>query len=57
MFDDQDGREWGNVSSGTGLPGLSRTKGCCVLCDVHAFISKMVHFEHVMSHVEVSVQG
>ena len=21
MFDDQDGREWGNVSSGTGLPG------------------------------------
>jgi len=27
------------------------------LCDVHAFISKMVHFEHVMSHVEVSVQG
>jgi len=29
----------------------------CVLCDVHAFISKMVHFEHVMSHVEVSVQG
>ena len=27
MFDDQDGCEWVSVSSGTGLPGLSRTKG------------------------------
>ena len=25
--DDLDGCEWVNVSSGTGLPGLSRTKG------------------------------
>jgi len=27
MSDDQDGCEWMNVSSGTGLPGQSRTKG------------------------------
>ena len=27
MSDDQDGCEWVSVSSGTGLPGLSRTKG------------------------------
>jgi len=26
MFDDQDGCDWANVSSGTGSPGLSRTK-------------------------------
>jgi len=26
IFDDQDGYEWVNVSSGTGSPGLSRTK-------------------------------
>jgi len=25
MSDDQDGCEWVNVSSGTGIPGLSRT--------------------------------
>ena len=28
MIDDQDRCEWVNVSSGTGLPGQSRTKGC-----------------------------
>jgi len=27
MSDDQDGCEWMSVSSGTSLPGLSRTKG------------------------------
>ena len=27
MSDDQDGCEWVSVSSGTGLPGLSRIKG------------------------------
>jgi len=27
MIDDQDRCEWENVSSGTGSPGLSRTKG------------------------------
>ena len=27
MSDDQDGCEWVSVSSGTSLPGLSRTKG------------------------------
>ena len=27
MVDDQDRCEWVNVSSGTGSPGLSRTKG------------------------------
>jgi len=26
IFDDHDGYEWVNVSSGTGSPGLSRTK-------------------------------
>jgi len=26
IFDDHDGCEWVNVSSGTGSPGLSRTK-------------------------------
>ena len=30
--DDQDGCEWVNVSSGTGLPGQSRTKGRTRLC-------------------------
>jgi len=28
MIDDQDRYEWVNVSSGTGSPGLSWTKGC-----------------------------
>ena len=35
MSDDQDGCEWVSVSSGTGLPGLSRTKGrytCVRVC-------------------------
>jgi len=38
MSDDQDGCEWVSVSSGTGLPSLSRTKGrkngcVCVVWD------------------------
>jgi len=32
MSGDQDGCEWVNVSSGTGLPGLSRTKAIKRLC-------------------------
>jgi len=32
MFDDQVGHEWVSVSSGTGLPGLSRTKAVKRLC-------------------------
>ena len=32
MSDDQDGCEWVSVSSGTGLPGLSRTKAVKRLC-------------------------
>ena len=32
MSEDQDGCEWVSVSSGTGLPGLSRTKGITVVC-------------------------
>jgi len=28
MIDDQDRCKWVNVSSGTGSPGLSRTKSC-----------------------------
>ena len=32
MSDDQDGCEWVNVSSGTGLPRLSRTKGNGCVC-------------------------
>ena len=32
MSDDQDGCEWENVSSGIGLPGLSRTKADKQLC-------------------------
>jgi len=31
MFDDYDGCEWVNVSSGTGPPGWSRTKGCLMV--------------------------
>jgi len=27
MIDDHDGCEWVNIPSGTGTPGLSRTKG------------------------------
>jgi len=38
MSDDQDGCEWVNVSSGTGLPGLSRTKGRCVCVCVRACV-------------------
>jgi len=39
MIADHDKSEWANVSSGTGSPGLSRTKsrellnGCCVVVD------------------------
>ena len=40
MSDDQVGCEWVSVSSGTGLPGLSRTKAVKQLCvyvySVHA---------------------
>jgi len=32
MSDDQVGREWVSVSSGTGLPVLSRTKAAKRLC-------------------------
>jgi len=32
MSDDQDGCEWVSVSSGTGLPRLSRTKAVKRLC-------------------------
>ena len=32
MSDDQVGCEWVSVSSGTGLPGLSRTKAIKQLC-------------------------
>ena len=32
MSDDQDGCEWVSVSSGTGLPELSRTKAVKRLC-------------------------
>ena len=32
MSDDQVGCEWVSVSSGTGLPGLSRTKAVKRLC-------------------------
>ena len=32
MSDDQVGGEWLSVSSGTGLPGLSRTKAVKWLC-------------------------
>jgi len=32
MSDDQDGCEWVSISSGTGLPGLSRTKALKRLC-------------------------
>ena len=32
MSDDQVGCEWVSVSSGTGLPGLSRTKAVKWLC-------------------------
>jgi len=32
MSDDQDGCEWVSVFSGTGLPGLSRTKAVKRLC-------------------------
>ena len=32
MSDDQDGCEWVSVSSGTGLPGLSRTEVVKRLC-------------------------
>jgi len=37
IFDDHDGCEWVNVSSGTGSPGLSQTKSTepqngCVVC-------------------------
>jgi len=30
MSDDQDGCEWVNVSSGTGLPGLKAVERLCV---------------------------
>jgi len=32
MSDDQDGCEWVSVPSGTGLPGLSRTRAVKRLC-------------------------
>jgi len=38
MSDDQDGCEWVNVSFGTGLPGLSRTKGRNSCVCVHACV-------------------
>ena len=38
MSDDQDGCEWVSVSSGTGLPGLSRTKAVKRLCVCKLFM-------------------
>ena len=43
MSDDQVGCEWVNVSSGTGLPGLSRTKAIkrsCVCVLVKEFLPR-----------------
>jgi len=48
MSDDQDGCEWASVSSGTGLLGLSRTKGhkmvvcLCVCVSVSVSVSVCV---------------
>jgi len=48
MSDDQDGCEWVSVFSGTGLPGLSRTKGrstvVCV-CVVYVYIMCLECFD------------
>jgi len=42
MSDDQDGCEWVSVSFGTGLPGLSRTKGRNSCVCVHACVRACV---------------
>ena len=48
MSDDQVGCKWASVSSGTGLPGLSRTKGrlrLCVCVNMHClFVVIVRHF-------------
>ena len=36
MSDDQDGCEWVNVSSGTGLPGQKAVKRLCVCVCVYS---------------------
>jgi len=43
MSDDQDGCEWVSVSSGTGLPGLSRTKAVKQLCVCVLEIMETLH--------------
>ena len=46
MSDDQVGCEWVSVSSGTGLPGLSRTKAVKRLC-----VYNMVNLHSVTPHI------
>ena len=62
MSDDQVGCEWASVSSGTGLPGLSRTKAVkrlrvCVcigsvyhLTDLHEYHGKMIFCTGNVTH-------
>jgi len=46
MSDDQVGCEWVSVSSGTGLPGLSRSKAVKRLC-VCVVIPKVARDSHI----------
>jgi len=56
MSDDQVGREWVSVSSGTGLPGLTRTTVCvCVCVCVFTCIStELWHFVIILPYYVLS---
>ena len=46
MSDDQDRCEWVSVSSGTGLPGLSRTNGRQTVVCVYVCVCVCISLEH-----------
>ena len=51
MSDDQDGCEWVSVSSGTNLPGLSRTKAVKRLC-VCVCVCYLLNLKHMNNSAE-----
>ena len=52
MSDDQDGCEWVNISSGTGLPGLSRIKGRYTVVVVVVVVSTTVSVTVVVTGLD-----
>jgi len=54
MSDDQVGRESVSVSSGTGLPGLTRTTVCVCVCVFTCISTELWHFVIILPYYVLS---